>query len=886
MAAAAKAKKPKPPVDPCARFVGPHIKGDGLIPNRLMLVAESPGKSESRVGKPLVGPSGQMLWSRENQYPGILDSLHLPRSLFYVSNILKREVRDNKDPLPHEVAYFRPELLRELADVQPEILVAAGGFSSRFFLGAGTSMDLVHGLPHWSDEFQLPVIPCLHPAAALHDTDSMPAVYWDYAQAADFIAGRIGLHQVESAPAKQVPLPERLPAGCTAIGVDTESYVDGRLFSAQVSWQPGTAAFIAGDDLESLHRLAEWGRDPRLRIFIHNAMYDIGELRKVGVDWAANLLWTGDEFSGGSEGGARLIDTMVLAFNRGKIDTQGLKALSYRRLGHKMRSYEDVVGPYQQALARDWLLLALAEGMAGAYPEPAQTCEVVDGKVKISKPWSLVKRIERILSDGDKDDAGTDLRGRWLSIDAEWRQHAERILGPMPRADLSHVPEPEMLAYALDDPSAALRLGEKFWQEHHERELIQIASVDHGALPLTEQMQRNGLPANHEYFISLGAEMRQMQAELAATLSTVVGYAVNPNSSDQIADLVFGVLGLEPLKTTPGGKQSTGKKALQHLRDNPYVAWILGSREYGKNDGFCENVAKKIIGGRCYFQLMATRVKTGRLASKSPNVLALPARTKLGNRVRGGFIAGPGRILGGWDMSQLEMRVMADRSGDADLISAYVEGRDIHTETAAAIFEVGLDQVSKTQRTVAKSISFGVIMGITGRGLADQIRLYGLNPDDWPADRCDGYIAQWLKHYKGVQDYQLRMRAHARRFGYVTSLMGRQFDIPQARCPLSWIREEALRQSHALDIQGSAQDLMKMAERRIYSEMMPIWEAMDLHVQPLLLVHDEILLEMDEGAEEIVDSMMIAALTQTTKLASGVPLESSHHFGKSWADLK
>lgn len=885
---------PKVPkvVDPTARLVGKYVAGEGDLSARYFLLGESPGKVEAEQGRPFVGSSGEMFWSKNpTQFPGILDGLNLPRADFYITNVLKQRIADDKDPTPAEIAHFRPMLEQEIARVNPDVIIAAGGFATRVLLGPGVSMDLVHGLPHWSDEFSLPVVPCLHPAAGLHDTDSMAAVYWDYAQAAAFIRGDLGLHAVTSDPVQIQPLPDQL-LSYPHLAADTETLIDGSTWCMTVSWADGRAAFIPADDRAAIARFAAWTRDRACTLFMHHALHDIRAMRQFDIDLAQALIWDATDDRGRPVHSARLIDTMVLAFNRGKIDAQGLKALAYRRLNRKMRSYEDVVGPYQQQMAYDYLLRLLGEAYAGAFPEPVETASVVDGKVKISKPWSLARRLERLLADFDAAPSDTDLVKRWTSIDDSVREPAERLCGPLPRADLSHVPFEEAALYACDDAASTRALGMLFWPQHKDRDLIRIATVDHGAMPLIGRMVDNGMPARRQYFLDLGAEMRVLQAEMVAILETVVGYPVNPNSSDQVADLVFNVLGLEAVKTTPGGKPSTGKKALQHLRDHPMVEWILQSRELGKIEtAFCENIASRVVdladaSERVYTDLLHTRVKTGRLASKNPNLLAIPTRTKLGMRVRAGFIAPPGRMLGAWDMSQVEMRTLADRSGDPDLISAYIEGRDLHTETAAAVFGVKIADVTKTQRTVSKSISFGVIMGITGRGLVDQIRLYGLDPADWPADRCDEYIEEWLRVYKGVRDYQFRRRAEARRYGYVQDMFGRRYDLPHARCPLSWIREEALRQSHALDIQGSAQGLMKRAMRAIETELIPACAVIGLDVRPVLFVHDEFIIEMPEGAEELVHPMMEHAMTKTTLFASGVPLETGHGFGRSWADLK
>lgn len=891
-----KAPKPAPPVT--ARMSSTYVKGEGPVPCRVALFGENPGKRDDWKGRPFIGPPGELLTS-------MLELGGLWRSDLYLSYIVKRRITDhagNDDtPTQAEIDYFKKDLLIELAQVNADLYIACGSVAARTFCPEA-NMELHHGLVLYSTILEAPVIVAYHPASGLHDTDNMQAIYWDYEQVGKFVRGEVGVHEAKPRRTRIMPtaeMPLNLDDGAT-VGLDTEWKTNHDPWCITVSCRDGEAFFIRPDDRFAIEKLNNWARDPEVTFYIHNAMADIGPCKSMGLDLYDGLFWDGTR--------ARVVDTMVLAFQQGRIHTQGLKTLAYRLLKIQMGSYDDLVGPVAQQLALEYLLDAA--GREWIKPEPMARWNEELNKVTVGRPQGMGQRINRILSDyGQWLDGtykhqanGVDLVKRWDGIDWDRRDEVHQVLGQMPEADLSHCEFEAASHYACQDADVTRLLGPVLEAKHLARDLITIAIVDHGQLPLVEVMQATGLPADPAYFHDLGLDMQRMQEEIAKELSEVVGWNVNPKSSDQVAQLLYEQLGLEPLKLTKSGKASTGKKALQHLRDeNPIVQMILQSREYAKiDDAFCGNIIERSreVGGewRAFYQLLVTRVKTGRLAAKNFNALAIPVRTKLGVRLRKGFRCRPGRLLGTWDLSQIEMRVMAHDSRDPLMLDIYNRDprkypkwlRDLHIETACRVFggtpsEAWLhDEDKDQQRTACKSTGFGILMGITEKGLADQMRLYGLDPEVWTEDECLRLKTEWLKVYEGVDGYQMTRKAEARRLGYVTDLYGRRFDLPHVNCPLRWIAEEAERQAHALPIQSAAQAIEKMAMARCYRELMPIIQPLG-YCQPLLQVHDELIWEFDAELEPVIDAEMMHILTTTADLL--VPIEAGMATGESWGDL-
>jgi len=254
----------------------------------------------------------------------------------------------------------------------------------------------------------------------------------------------------------------------------------------------------------------------------------------------------------------------------------------------------------------------------------------------------------------------------------------------------------------------------------------------------------------------------------------------------------------------------------------------------------------------------------------------------MGKLLRSGFVAGPGKVYGSWDLNQIEMREMAHQSGDPVLCARFVNDEDVHAATAADYLGKDIRDVTFTERYAFKRVGFGVITGITEIGLAEQMALAGA--EGWDEARCRDAIAGYFGIYKRVKQFMEDCRAEARRYGYVRDRWGRIRYLPGVHSDLKWIRAEAERQSHSFKISASAQGVLKMAMAAIWAW----WENDKLlgRVDPLLQIHDEILTENDDDKQfkGYLDEGMNYFLCNTTKLR--VPIKSKGSYGRDWGSLK
>src|SRR6185369_13415517 len=302
-----------------------------------------------------------------------------------------------------------------------------------------------------------------------------------------------------------------------------------------------------------------------------------------------------------------------------------------------------------------------------------------------------------------------------------------------------------------------------------ELNLEEVCAIDHGILPMLEYMQSKGLLVNKPHMEMLDERLTQQMSDKRDEIEAMVGVRINPSSPKQTAALLFRQLKLTSSKTTSTGLDSTQDKVLEGLRHaHPVVPLVLDYRELDKARGSFVRVALNKAGadGRLRCNLRATRVTSGRIAANTPNLMAIPVRSAIGKEIRQGFVAPPGKVLADWDLDQAEMRWMAHDSEDEGLLDIFCGGRiDVHTDTASHMFSKPYDSIDKnTERYAAKRVGFGVITGITGAGLVDQMVLAGAKrPDghDWTEAQCDDLITRWFEARPGVKVYMDRCRAEA-----------------------------------------------------------------------------------------------------------------------------
>jgi DNA polymerase I-like protein with 3'-5' exonuclease and polymerase domains len=365
---------------------------------------------------------------------------------------------------------------------------------------------------------------------------------------------------------------------------------------------------------------------------------------------------------------------------------------------------------------------------------------------RVKQPQTIGQRIRRLAGDVEKRGwatperpDGVDPRTRTES----WGDTAAATLleavGEPPEPTLSDIPEQEAIHYACRDADATCRISPILERRVRAEGMWPVCLIDHGVIPMVERMQSNGLLVNKAHMEMLEDRLTQQMSDKRDEIEALVGVRINPGSSKQTAALLFKQLKLPASKVTSTGMDSTQDKVLEGLRHaHPVVPMVLDYRELDKARGSFVRVALQKAGGdgRLRCNLRVTRVTSGRLAANTPNLMAIPVRSGVGKEIRQGFIAPEGRILADWDLDQAEMRVMAHESNDSGLVGLFNDGvLDVHTDTAASMFSKPYKDVDKsTERYPAKRVGFGVITGITGMGLVDQMVLAGAKSpdgDDW-----------------------------------------------------------------------------------------------------------------------------------------------------------
>lgn len=405
-----------------------------------------------------------------------------------------------------------------------------------------------------------------------------------------------------------------------------------------------------------------------------------------------------------------------------------------------------------------------------------------------------------------------------------------------------------------------------------------LVETDAKLLPQIRRMEDIGLLADLPHFRDLSVYLTDLRDSIDDEIRAMGG-PENPGSSDQVAEWIYGELHGKAKKRTASGRGSTQDKYLEALvkdpRTNPAVKAaiekILRRREIDVLKTRYADPMPELLGrdGRLHARILYTRTDTGRLAAKDPNVLAFPKHSDLGLLVRHGFIPAPGHCLAEWDLDQVEMKMMAIDARDELMISEINSGVDKHTSTAAnVIFKCPVDDLAarvkagekkaKEQRFAAKAVNFGILMGITGNGLADQLLKNGMQTT---VPECEGFISAWMAGYRGCASYIAGKHAEARRQGHVTNWRGRRRYLPAVHSPNEKTAAEALRQAQATPIQGGAQEITKLW-------MIEVWGAIErlraegIYIELLLQVHDALLFELEEWAYPILDHEIKEALTR------------------------
>jgi DNA polymerase-1 len=459
--------------------------------------------------------------------------------------------------------------------------------------------------------------------------------------------------------------------------------------------------------------------------------------------------------------------------------------------------------------------------------------------------------------------------------------HIEELIGKgKKQISMAEVAVESVAPYAAADAETTLRLM-SIMQKELERATGTklLAEID---LPLTAvlaDMEMKGVLLNIPFFKEMSEEFGGRMAGIEKLVFDSVGKPFNINSTQQLSDVLFNRLRLEPPdkgKKTASGHYSTSADVLDALTGkHPVVDWVLEHRELAKLkstylDALPAAVDEKT--GRVHTSYSQTGAVTGRLSSNNPNLQNIPIRTETGRRVRNGFIADQGNVLLSVDYSQIELRIVAHMAQDEAMLRAFRAGDDIHATTAAAVYGVELQAVTKEMRRHAKSINFGLIYGMSAFGLTRTTEL--------TLGEAEDFVQAYFTQFPGIKKYLDGIRRQAAEVGYVETLLGRKRYFPALQGKINvQMKNREEREAINAPIQGTAADIMKIAMLKIPSAL----KNAGLQADMLMQVHDELVLECPKG--EVEKTAQIVQATMANAYPLSIPLETEARWGLSWGDM-
>jgi DNA polymerase-1 len=456
--------------------------------------------------------------------------------------------------------------------------------------------------------------------------------------------------------------------------------------------------------------------------------------------------------------------------------------------------------------------------------------------------------------------------------------HIDELIGPRGKNQKSmrDVPPADVCEYASEDADITLQLYNALEPKLKESDLYPLfRDVEMPLVRVLAEMEMNGVLIDTNALKETSVAFTERMLELERKIYEEAGEEFNISSPRQVGDILFEKLKIvEKAKKTKTGQYVTSEEVLQQLKNKaPIVSNILAYRGLKKLLGTYVDALPKLINprtGHIHTSFNQTVTATGRLSSSDPNLQNIPVRGEDGKDIRRCFIPEPGCLFFSADYSQIELRVMAHLSNDANMIEAFREGHDIHTATAAKIYKESLDSVTRDQRTKAKRANFGIIYGITMFGLAQNLDIERSEAKQL----IDGYFAT----YPQVQAYMEQSKEMARKNGYAETFLHRRRYLPDINSHNATVRNFAERNAINAPIQGSAADIIKVAMVRIYSR----FKRENIRSKMILQVHDELNFSVVPEEKELVERIVIEEMQNAYALR--VPLIADCGWGKNWLE--
>ncbi|WP_296239202.1 DNA polymerase I [Psychrobacter sp. UBA5136] len=435
--------------------------------------------------------------------------------------------------------------------------------------------------------------------------------------------------------------------------------------------------------------------------------------------------------------------------------------------------------------------------------------------------------------------------------------------------------------YACEDADITYQLFDLFSQKlaDDENNAKLLHELEIPTAEILYQMEANGILIKRPFLNELSKRFDEEIIALEKRAYDVAGEAFNLGSPKQLGEMLFEKLGVAGGKKTKSGQYSTGEAVLSKI-DHPLVEIVLEYRALSKLKSTYTDALDNVADSetdRVHTSYHQALTSTGRLSSTDPNLQNIPIRTATGRLIRQAFIAPEGRVILAADYSQIELRLMAHFSGDANLTRAFNEGLDIHTATAAEVLGKAVEEVSATERRNAKAINFGLLYGMSAFGLAKQLQMGRSEAQD--------YIDMYFQRYPSVKDYMINTRASAVEHGYVETILGRKLYTPDINHSNRMVKQGAERAAINAPLQGSAADIIKLAMIAV-DKVLPKEQA-----KMLLQVHDELVFEVDadkvDDIRQLITDAMQDVLTTTAaekgwNVDFAVPLLVETDIGSNW----
>lgn len=817
----------------------------------------------------------------------------------------------------------------------------------------------VQALDDWLDSVR--VVVCTHPASGLHNSESQPQIDRDFLWLGKYVRGEVSLDPpVDRYPdpdyyEQKVPVAALSPRD---VAVDTESRLDGsNVWCASYTFNPGSGAVVRAANrhlipslraMLGVHRAGFWNAPHDLRVlakWFGVPVFDYAT--SIRFECLMQMAYVTRILPLSLKVEAKRYESMPMRpYNAvvGPADQEHAERYLLRALenvcptceGACLVMDENRIGKTGKPLAPKPVKCPACEGdgTAWAPPEEHMEWDRANQRIRIGRGQRMGTRIRKALdrtttvkvaadldadaeeftppaidADDDTDEStsaddekqATGLR-KWFtkSLDYAFRLQVEERLGPMPEATLDDIPLQEAVDYAARDADAAMRRWPAVEGLLRSEGLWDVYTADRDAMPMICQMMEVGWKIDVPYLGELSRELSVQMDVLEYQLEQLAGHYVNPNSPDQVADLLFDELGLEPIKITDSGKPSTANKILSDLqiqaagrmdaepemaRAFEAVKLVLGARELSKLRGTYTVKLPRMVDerDRLHTYLKSASTASRRLSSEDPNLQNIPARTETGKLIRKAFVCEDGTVLLGADYAQVEVRILAHESGDKTLIKAIRDGVDIHSLTASKVFGIPVDKVEKSswQRLISKRITFGIAYGISAMELKAQVKL--IAGIDVPVEVCQSWIDDYkTKSYPAVGEYIDDSIAMARRYGYAQDGWGHRRYLPGLHSPLRGVRAESERIAVNHRIQSYASGVIKLAMGALTPVMKKYRKK--AYCEPLMQIHDELDFEVHESIA--VPFMAEVERVMGSVVELSVPIVAEGKIGKRWSDLK